>query len=348
MIIKTHIVKYLIPAVIVLSVCSGCALTVDVESEEAVIDPMLQQKAEKAVESARESFNVITELPVQARYSDDVQKARQELVNSEKFLIQNLLDEAYVSAENSRNISQRIVQNFYQHVLAQTAQQTKADIQRISDADPDNPLQDFLPRLDEILDYSDSISQGEELLKFDKMLDDLDRLTQIEHNTRENVARTIGIDVSFKSGSYELTEEGKQLLDDYVVEIMASRDRFKRLYPEFPVTITIKVVGYADQAGFIPGTKLVDQLLEQSEDVPDAEPDRRKFLNQELSELRAKMISEYAVQIIEQYASEQSIVSITQDIKGFGESIPPAVPEPYPIDDARRRICKIYSYITTP
>ena len=333
--------QYTIIASTLLLLVSGCGLSMNPA-------PLSQQKTEDAVEEARENFDAIKELPIENRYPDDFQEAQEELLSSEEFLRQKLFDEAYISANNSLGASQRILRNFYQYVVAQSAQRTKSDIQKISDADPDNPLQDFLPKLNEILDYSDSIEEEEDFIALEKVLDDLDRLTQIEHNTKENVTRTIAIDVSFPSGRYELAEEGKQLLRDYVGEIITSRKHFEQLYPESPVTITIKVVGYADQVDFNPGTKLLERLLEQGEEVPSTEPSRRKFLNQGLSELRAKALADHTVKIIDEHASEQGILHIQQDVRGLGEIIPPGVSKPYPLEDPRRRICKIYSYITTP
>ena len=337
--------QYIIVTSLFLLLLSGCAPSV----EETPPDPSLLRKSQETVELARDNFDVIQKLPIQNRYPEDFHQARQELVSSEEFLMQNLFHEAYISANNSLGASQRILRNFYQQVIAQSAQRTKSDIQEISDADPDNPLQDFLPKLNEILDYSDSMTEREELIELEKVLDDLDRLTQIEHNAKENVMRTIEIDVSFASGRYELSEEGKQLLRGYSEEIMISREHFEQLYPGAAATITIKVVGYADQVDFNPGTRLLGHLLERSgEDAPTTQPARRKFLNQGLSELRAKAIAEYAVYIIQEHQVDQARLRIAQDIQGLGEIIPPGVTAPYPIEDSRRRICKIYSYITTP
>jgi len=82
-------------------------------------------------------------------------------------------------------------------------------------------------------------------------------------------------------------------------------------------------------------------------DVPTAYPGRRQFLNQRLSEFRARTIGEYLVQIITRNEGEDSWITIEQEIVGLGEEIPQDLPEPHPLADPRRRMCKIYSSITT-
>ncbi len=118
------------------------------------------------------------------------------------------------------------------------------------------------------------------------------------------------------------------------------------MYPDKNVTIRIKAVGYTDEVSFREGTNLVKTLIAGFENiVPISGIERRKFLNQRLSSLRAQTIGDYFRNLIVQSEQQFQKVFVEQDIQGKGEELPPDVNAPYPISDPRRRICKIYSYV---
>jgi hypothetical protein len=79
--------------------------------------------------------------------------------------------------------------------------------------------------------------------------------------------------------------------------------------------------------------------------MPEAQPARRRFLNQRLSELRAKMIGEYITQMLKQAQQGTPPPQIQQDLVGLGEELPAGLKSPYPLSDPRRRICKVNAYI---
>jgi hypothetical protein len=90
--------------------------------------------------------------------------------------------------------------------------------------------------------------------------------------------------------------------------------------------------------------KGVKKLIEgvERENIPRGYPEKRKFLNQRLSAFRARTVSEYLVQLLVQQNRQGQV---EQEISRLGEELPPSITAPYPIEDARRRICKIYEYV---
>ncbi len=93
-------------------------------------------------------------------------------------------------------------------------------------------LQDFIPQLNKILDYSDEIDRGQQLVDLQKVIDDLDKVKQIEYNTQTNVSKVLESDVSFDSGQYELSDKGKRFLEEWNENIIRNKEEFKKLYPD--------------------------------------------------------------------------------------------------------------------
>jgi outer membrane protein OmpA-like peptidoglycan-associated protein len=298
---------------------------------------------EEALKWARENFSTLEKLQVQEVYTQDFQKAREDLVRAENLLQENLYEDAYNSALASVASSQRILQQFHQETIAPMAQKTKEEIQAIISDDPDNPLKEFLPEINQILDYSDILAAKQQDVDVEKVLADLEKIKHIQQTTHTTVRQTLESDISFDPGQYELSDKGKQLLDLCVQKIVGSQKEYADLYPDSPVVTKIKVIGYSDQVGFN-FEKGVKKLIEgvERENIPRGYPEKRKFLNQRLSALRARKVSEYLAQLLVQQNPQGQV---EQEISGLGEELPPGITAPYPIEDARRRICKIYGYV---
>ena len=329
-----------------LTVITGCCSTSQKIKTRSPESQFSLQETQEAIQQAQKNFEVVNSLPVKETYSEAFQKAQSKLADAEMFFQKNRLNDAYFTAKSSLEASQHILRRFYQQTIAQTARQTKTEILEITEDDPDNPLQDFIPELNAILDFSDDISEGKGVIDPQKVQNALIAVNQIEQNTQTNVSEILGSDVSFASGRYELSEEGKRVLDTWSEAIIANCERFQSLYPEKKVVITLKVIGYTDQVDFHKGTRLITTLTEGiTENIPGGIGERRRFFNQRLSEFRARTISEYFIALLEK--SKISGVHIDQEIIGLGEQVPPGLSAPYPLSDPRRRICKVYSYITT-
>lgn len=320
-----------------LVIMAGCARPVIEKS------PLPPQGLVEAIKQARENFNAVQRLPVYEKYARSFQEAEGELVNAEHYWQAHFYEQAYLSARKSLEASQWILRQFYRDTIALSAQEAKAKITAISHEDPGNPLQEFLPEINDILDYSEGIGNDQQEINITKVLEDFDTISKIEHTTQKTMKQTLESDISFGPGKYELSNKGKQALDAYCEAIIAGKKEFDTLYPDRTILIRIKVIGYTDQVDFREGTTLLEKLMEGVEDeVPRKQPDLRKFLNQRLSGFRARTISNYIVQYL---GRENSGGRIEQEAIGHGEKLPPNISSPYPQQDSRRRICKIYTYV---
>ena len=301
------------------------------------------QELLEVMEQARENFDAVKRLPVYEKYAHNFQEAESELVHAEIYLQDHLYEKASLAAQKSLEASQWILRQFYKETIALSAQKAKAKIAAISDEDPGNPLQDFLPEINNILDYSEGIGNGQQEVDITKVLQDFDKITKIEHTTQKTMKQTLESDASFGPGEYEISDKGKEALDAYCEAIIAGKREFDKLYPDRTILIKIKVLGYTDQVDFREGTSLLKQLIEGVEDeVPRTQPAQRQFLNRRLSELRAEMLSDYIVK----YIGRRDLGGrIEQEAIGLGEEFPPDISSPYPQQDSRRRICKIYTYV---
>jgi outer membrane protein OmpA-like peptidoglycan-associated protein len=307
----------------------------------------VSQEVQQAVSDARANYQVVESLEVEDTYLDDYREARDKLFEAEKYLESDYnKDKALPPARQSLSASQRILKHFYRSTITPLARTAKAEIEKITEEDPDSPLQDFLPTLNELLDYSEKIESGEqEVVALSRVIEDLEDVINIKHNVDKDVKTTLGSDVSFDTGKYELSDNGKQILKEFFERIIAEQKEELGQYIGKTVTMKIKVVGYTDQQGFRKGTNLVKVLLEGVEEEYQAlkQPvEKRKFLNQRLSLFRARTIGEYIRQII---AQADPRIYIEQEIVGRGEEVPPGVPPSQQRSDPRRRICKIYSYV---
>jgi outer membrane protein OmpA-like peptidoglycan-associated protein len=310
------------------------------------------QEIDRMISDAQEGFDLVESLEVQDKYPADYQEAHDELVNAKTYY-DSLFnrDKAYSSAKRSWEASQRILKQFYQNTITPLAQTAKAEIEKISTEDPDNPLKDFLPRLNDLLEYCEKLESGQEVVHLTRVIEDLNEVITIKRNADKNVKIELESDVSFDTGKYELSEEGKRILKEFFERIIADQKAYLDQYIGKTITMKIKVVGYTDQQGFRKGTDLIKTLLEgvKADQIPQSEFESRKFLNQRLSQLRANTIGEYIKQLIEQADPR---IAVEQEIVGRGEEIPPGVAPPSSPSDSlanpKRRICKIYSsYFTT-
>ncbi len=326
----------------------GIALSVAVFAGGCASAPVAGVR--EAIKEAQEAFltmdNVVDE---GKKNTDDYQEAKAKLDEALRYVESNSnQDEAKVAAQQSLNASQRILTDFYQSTIAPLARTARKQIEGITEQDPDNPLKEFLPKIDELLDYSAKLERGEELIALNKVLEDLEEVITIKHNTDENISATLDSDISFDPGKYELSEAGKLVLKDFFKGIVAKQqDYLAQFSSGKSVTMKITVIGYTDQQGFQKGTALVKTLTEGMEGTePDKPLELRRFLNLRLSQFRADTIGDYIREVVEQTDSR---VSVEQNNIGRGEDAPLGVNFSYKdsdsVSDSSRRICKVYSYV---
>jgi hypothetical protein len=169
----------------------------------------------------------------------------------------------------------------------------------------------------------------------------------LEETVTRIQTETVESDVSFGGGEYKLSDEGKQSLQEFIERTFENKKNFIDQYPGEAVIIKIKTIGYTDEIRVIPESDLYKELIKGVEDeIPDELDKIWGVLNQRLSEFRAREIAEYIKQHIRETVPENSLLQLEFEPFGRGQEIPPGVNPPYPKDDPRRRICKIYSYVT--
>ena len=295
---------------LIMLIVGGCARPAPVKTLSAP-SPELQAM----VQQARDNFGIVERLRVQESYPNDFQEAQNELTSAEEYMRESRYDQALLSARKSLAASQWILRQFYRETIVQSAQEAKTRIDTLTNEDPGNPLQEFLPQLTEILDYSETIEQGQAEIDVTKVLAYLERVSQIKLLAQKTMKLTLKSDVSFDPGQYELSEEGQRILETYCETILAGKKEFDTLHPDRIVSIEINVVGYTDQIDFRERTNIAQKLMEGIEkDLPQKQPARRQFLNRRLSEFRARTVSEYIAQCIRENLS----VSIKQENIGVG------------------------------
>lgn len=305
----------------------------------------LASEIQTTMERVRHNLDVIEQLQVQDKYGIDFREAENELINAEKYLQEDRRDQAYIAALNSLAATQRIFRQLYQE---RTSQEAKQKIRTIMLEDPNNPLKDFLPLLNELLDYADKIESGRKAIDFTRVFEDLENVARVGDEAR-SMSKMLVTEVSFAPGNYDISDAEKRILESFSQALIADKQRFETAFPNTAFIVKTKIVGYADQLDFREETNLVALLPEDvTAQIPQHPTERRQFLNLWLSEFRAKTISLDLEQRLLQTAPEISPSQIEQETMGLGEDIPPEVPPPYPIQDLRRRICKIYGYITVP
>jgi len=317
-----------------LVVCAGCATQVG---------PGVLQTQEK-VREAKEHIETVA--PMKDGYTSDFTLAQKELSTAEKYLQDNDIQDAYSAAVRSIEVSKQILKQFYLDTVTKAVAKLKTEIETTTQTDPDNPIKDFLPKLDEMLAYAEQIQAEQADVSLVIIRDYIAEAARMSESKDALIAEQLESDVSFDLGRYDLSLEGKIALDKIVGRIIVSIENNLKSYPDKTVTIKLTVSGYTDEAPFREGTNLVKQLTAGFETVvPTSGIERRRFLNQRLSELRTNTISVYLQHVIEQIEQTHGRVELEQQVIGRGEQLPPDIPPPHPMSDPRRRVCKIYSYV---
>ncbi len=320
--------------ILIVAVLSGC-------------QPQLYSvgETEEKVEEAKDHVEMAERVDVKENSYNDFVVAQTELGDAENKLQRGKLEDAYSSARRSIQASKRVIKQFYLDTFAKAVETLKTEIEVVVEKDPENPVKDFLPQLDEMLDYADQIQSGQQEVTLEKVRGYTEQAAHIVGSKRGLIDEKLESDVSFGLGRYNLSEQGKAAVLRIVRKIMTNTEKSLNQFPDKTVTIKIKVVGYTDHTGFKEGTRLIKELVKGFEDlVPQSGIERRRFLNQRLSEFRAKTIGNYFRDLILQATRNDSRIFIEQDTIGHGEKPLPDVPSSQ-VSDHLRRICRIYSYV---
>ena len=276
--------------------------------------------------------------------------AHERLVHADNAFVEGQLTEAHMFASKSLGTFQHILGNFETAQYIPELENTLKELEQIVANDPDNPLVEFLPDLRQMLNNAgkqrEKLAQGK-ARDLEQMQDDIEQFRQLQKiiSEGERVEQEIG-DVSFETGEYNLSDEGKELLGHFADQIVAMIVARRKALPDKDVSVKLKVVGYTDDQGFRRNSKIARKLLEETgQKEPADRKERDALLNILLSEKRAKTISEHLVAGISGSFQKGERVFIEPESRGKGNAIPPSVEAPYPEEDERRRISRIYSYV---
>ena len=301
------------------------------------------------IEKAEEYYKTVEELEAGEKYSDFFSTAKLELNHAQKYFTNKKVKKASQSAEISITASQKILKSYYLDEIAPQADELVKEIKAKVSNDSDNPLNEYVSELNDMLDYGKDLETDQETALLDEFLKKHDRIKSIRRSKETLSSKKLNADVSFKTGEYNLSARGKRILKKEVIKkIITDQTKYRKKYPQSRITMKIEVKGYTDRIGFNENKPLFKKLTKsvKAQLPPKNKPKkRRQFLNQRLSELRAKSISNYIVQQLSDYNKNDSNFKIDPNPVGMGEILPSGVKPLKSFTDPKRRICKIYFYI---
>ncbi len=234
-------------------------------------------------------------------------------------------------------------------ILNTAIAQTEEIIRR--NPDPTSPYRDLAEKLRSMHDHIDKIKAGKAPYDADVMSRYRNDIIGIQTNVNNPVDRVLGADVFFGPGKYKITEftaEGKSALDGFAEDIINLQvKKLRALFPDKPLVIVVKAIGYADEIPLSQG--FAEELKKDiSTALPDDPVRRRRLLNKELSFRRAESITGYIKTRLEAVLNMENVTIADPVNIGMGEEYP--YPErsadpPYEARDKRRRICKIHGNV---
>jgi hypothetical protein len=324
---------------------SGCPKQRFIKTAEEVRDIIAEAKAD---------LKLIKEFEESELYPEELKEAEDSLNNALAELKKGKKanrDQAYLYAKESLDVSEQIRIKIITGVVGE---KIKEHERKILEKGEDTSLKDLLPRLYAIKQkIKDLETKQQKKLSWGEFRGIKGESENIGGIIERHVEESIESDVSFGEGEYkieDISEEGKQRLEEVVRKFIAAKDAHTKKFPNYKdakTTIRIDVYGYTDELPFIEGTRLVRELEQGPEIVPQTSPeDRRKALNQNLSQFRAESIGNYLTQRLSE------TLGVEPEVRPFGrgeniatdENGKHKIPPPYPIKDPRRRICKIDGY----
>ncbi len=286
-------------------------------------------QARLVVDDAKEYQEAIKKTGIPESISPDVATARKNYVDAEQSILDRSYRNAIYYAQESITAAKRVLLQG----ITRTVTGMKEEIIKKQEENPATPLKKLIPKLDAILQYANRIqadNQELENLSLVKAASISSEIRIYEEDIKSSQQEKLQSDISFALGKYDLASEGKTALDKFADKIVAIIDENIKLFPDKPILLQIDVYGYTDSSGF-----LSDRGNRQ----------RRRILNQRLSELRAKSVSAYLNQLlsskIKPYAQKVSIQH--GKVTGKGEELPAGVVASSLVNNPQRRICQIFS-----
>jgi outer membrane protein OmpA-like peptidoglycan-associated protein len=287
------------------------------------------QQVRPVVDEAKEYQEAVKRTGITENISADVAVSQKNYADAEQSCTNRDYRSAVYYAQESITASKRVLlQGISRSVTAM-----KEEIQRKQEENPATPLKKLIPKLDEILQFANRIqadNQELENLSLVKAASISSDLRLYEEDIKSSQQEKLHSDISFALGKFELANEGKIALDKFADKIVSIIDENLRLFPDKPILLQIDVYGYTDSSGFL---------------SDGGNRQKRILLNQRLSELRAKSVSNYLNQSLSSRMKPylQKVSIQPGKIIGKGEEVPAGVAPSSLVNNPQRRICQIFS-----
>ncbi|MBE9562836.1 MAG: hypothetical protein IMF12_08250 [Proteobacteria bacterium] len=213
---------------------------------------------------------------------------------------------------------------------------------------PESVLKNSVSTLDSILEYTKTVKSDPSKFSQEKIQAYILKINIINENMERFSDLTLQTDVSFSLGTYklkDLSKKGKKKILELADKINSSALEMIAKYPEKPIRIIIKTIGYTDETGIVAGGILEQTIMKTISHTIENNPSKkRKQYNQILSEFRASTLNQYVIQHLQQLSNINTLEIVTE-ILGLGEKFPSTTESNYKSMDPRRRICIISPFI---
>lgn len=294
-----------------------------------------------------------------------VQKKRKKAVSDDFDASLNRLDEALVSQRKLKeSLDQRLAILEEKHNKREIETQTYTrlkDEYTSMQKDADLVISSIKEAKSEVLDfqsqaptkrryYSDYEMETKSYLT--NAIDKIEKVSKTSLNKSKDLVfydDLLGNDLSeefelsvfFPSGVYTLKEDELPVAKEAFMPLVNQITGFVNKYPDKTLSIRIMTKGYADAQAIKKTSKLGEKLAKLSNE----ENIDSKELNRVLSELRAKEISKFILEIISEgnpNLLNDDKYQINMEPVGMGESYPDPSISDYAKDDRRRRIVSLF------
>ncbi|OUD15646.1 hypothetical protein [Thioflexithrix psekupsensis] len=233
--------------------------------------------------------------------------------------------------------------------LENNADQTLEKIKIRLEETPESSLEESLSLLNQILDYAESVKKNPQQFNEQQLEAYHRKISIINANMERFKDLTLQTDISFAPGAYrleELSQSAKEVLMQLVEKVAITVQELQHNYPDYPLRITVKTVGYTDATPFISGTVLEREIQAQLTSLAPTGIARRMQYNEILSQFRAESLNRYFITLLKQQINHGDRVDILPKIIGRGEQLPHSnQQDTYSEQDDRRRITIVSPFI---
>ena len=235
--------------------------------------------------------------------------------------------------------------------LRQDVQLTQGLVNAKLEDSPESALRNSISTLDTILEYTATVKSDPSKFSPEKIQAYILKISIINENMERFSDLTLQTDVSFPLGTYKLehlAQKGQIKINELASNIIVSIQEMAAKYPQKPIKVMIKTVGYTDETGLIAGGQLEQAILKSMTQAVESEPNKkRQQFNQILSQFRAATLNRYVVQRLQQQLPAVYQITMTKEIVGVGEKMPnrKSTEAPYDSTDPRRRVCIISPFV---